>query len=216
VAPRETTSTRRPKDAQRRGAKSGPRVRDREVLDTAAEVFARQGYAAASIQEIAERLGILKGSIYYYIVGKEDLLLRLLNEVHEELDEVLQAVAARSDEPALQRLEHYVRAQAEYTVGNLTKVSVYYDNFDQLSPQNRKAIRARRKVHEEFVVDLVLDGQREGSIDDSRDARLIAYSIFSTVIWPYRWFRPRGRVKAADVVDACVAFVMRGIAPAGS
>jgi len=189
-------------------------VRDREVLNTAAEVFARQGYAAATVQQVADELGILKGSIYYYIKTKEDLLFRLLEEVHEDLDKRIAEVAALEDEDALERLERYVRIQTEYTLANLTKISVYYDNLDQLSQPNRKVILARRKVHEDFVVDLVLRGQAEGSIDDQRDARLIAYSIFSTIIWPYRWYRPRGRIKAADVVEGCVEFILRGVAPA--
>ena len=189
-------------------------MRDREVLNTAAEVFARQGYAAATVQQVADELGILKGSIYYYIKTKEDLLFRLLEEVHEDLDKRIAEVAALEDEDALERLERYVRIQTEYTLANLTKISVYYDNLDQLSQPNRKVILARRKVHEDFVVDLVLRGQAEGSIDDQRDARLIAYSIFSTIIWPYRWYRPRGRIKAADVVEGCVEFILRGVAPA--
>jgi AcrR family transcriptional regulator len=189
-------------------------VRDREVLDTAAAVFARQGYAAATVQQVADELGILKGSIYYYIKTKEDLLFRLMREVHEELDALLAEIKATEGISAIERLEHYVRAQETYNLGNLTKISVYYDNLDQLSDANRNEILARRRAHETFVVDLILDGQREGTIDDQRDARLIAFSVFATVIWPYRWYRPRGRVKAADVIESCVDFVMRGVTPA--
>jgi AcrR family transcriptional regulator len=195
-------------------ADTRPKVRDREVIEAAAVVFARQGYAAATVQQIADELGILKGSIYYYIKSKEDVLLRLLEEVHEDLDQLLKDIDAVEGRTALERLELYVRSQAEYGLGNLTKISIYYDNLEQLSEKNRAHILARRKLHEEFVVQIILDGQREGTIDDQRDARLIAYSVFSTVIWPYRWYRPRGRIKAVDVVESCVAFVARGVAPA--
>ena len=56
------------------------RRREREVLDVAARLFHERGYADTSVQDIADELGILKGSLYHYIEVKEDLLFRLLGE----------------------------------------------------------------------------------------------------------------------------------------
>ena len=189
-----------------------PRPRDREVLDAAAEVFARQGYAAATVQDVANALGILKGSIYYYIKTKEDLLFRLLMEVHEEVDAILDEVAAKEDLTPLTRLREYVRTQTMYNLRNLVKIAIYYNDLDQLSDDRRAEVLQRRKVHEDFVTQVILDAQRAGEVDNKRDAKLIAYSVFATIIWPYRWYRPRGRIKAEDVVNACVEFVTYGVA----
>ena len=65
---------------------------------------------------MADALGILKGSIYYYIESKEDLLFRLLMEVHAEVDEILEEIAARDGLDPLERLEAYVRAQTSYNL----------------------------------------------------------------------------------------------------
>ena len=54
-----------------------------EVVDAAAKVFAEKGYRAATLRDIAAELGMLKGSLYYYIETKEDLLYELLRRVHE-------------------------------------------------------------------------------------------------------------------------------------
>lgn len=178
----------------------------------AAEVFARRGYAAATVQDVADELGILKGSIYYYIETKEDLLFRLLTAVHEEVDQLLERVAGAEALDPLERLSAYVRAQTSYNLKNLARISVYYNDIDQLSDERRKEILRRRKAHEDFVVGVVLDGQRQGLIDTTRDARLLSYSVFAVVIWPYRWFRPRGRIKIEDVVEGCVEFVVGGVA----
>jgi len=182
------------------------------VLDAAAEVFARQGYAAATVQDVANALGILKGSIYYYIKTKEDLLFRLLMEVHEEVDAILDEVAAKEDLTPLTRLREYVRTQTMYNLRNLVKIAIYYNDLDQLSDDRRAEVLQRRKVHEDFVTQVILDAQRAGEVDNKRDAKLIAYSVFATIIWPYRWYRPRGRIKAEDVVNACVEFVTYGVA----
>src|SRR5690606_22895962 len=65
-------------------APTGPRkARDREqrwdeIIEAAADVFYRKGYEGASLQDIASAVGLLKGSIYYYIDTKEDLLFELV------------------------------------------------------------------------------------------------------------------------------------------
>src|SRR3954462_14482671 len=69
-----------------------PRRRDDEVLAAAARVFYEHGYADASVQDVAEELGILKGSLYHYISTKEDLLFRLLSETHGDVSRILDEV----------------------------------------------------------------------------------------------------------------------------
>jgi AcrR family transcriptional regulator len=184
-----------------------PRARDREVLDTAAEVFARSGYAGSTVQDVADALGILKGSLYYYIKTKEDLLFRLLEEIHVDGVQMLQDVQAREGLNAIERLQEYVRMQTRYNLRNLVKISVYYNDIDQLGEERRREIIRRRKDHEDYVAGLIKAAQDEGHVSRDREARLLANSVFAVVIWPYRWFRPRGRFKADEVVESCVEFV---------
>jgi AcrR family transcriptional regulator len=205
------TRTGRSNARKTTGGEERSRPRDAEVLEVSAQVFARRGYAAATVQDVADELGILKGSIYYYIKTKEDLLFRLLTAVHEDVDKILDDVASNAGDDPLETLSAYVRATTTYNLRNLVRIAVYYNDIDQLGDERRKEILRRRKVHEDFVMSLILKGQRSGVIDKKRDARLLTYNVFATTIWPYRWFKPRGRVKIEDVVDGCVRFVRGGL-----
>lgn len=190
----------------------GPaRPRDAEVLDAAARVFARRGYAAATVQDVADELGILKGSIYYYINTKEDLLFRLLNAVHDDVDAVLAEVVDIPVLGPLDRLCEYVRRQATYNLRNLHRIAVYYNDLDQLSDERRTEMLPRRRLHEDYVTGLVRDAQRGGLIDEALDTRLLANNLFATIIWPCRWFKARGSLKLDDVVESCVAFARGGL-----
>ncbi len=188
-----------------------PRLRDAEVLETAAKVFARRGYAAATVQDVADELGMLKGSIYYYIKSKEDLLFRLLNAVHDDVDAVLQEAILVEGLNPLERLLLYVRNQCTYNLNNLVRISVYYHDLDQLGDERREEILRRRRAHENYIVKLVREAQEQGLIDDKRDARLLSYNVFAALIWPYRWFKPRGRIKVDGVVETCVSFIRGGL-----
>src|ERR1700679_3195574 len=88
------------------GAPATPkgRRRDREVLRAATTVFYERGYASATVQDVADALGMLKGSLYYYIDSKEDLLYRLLLEIHDGVDEVLAEVEAAEGLSGIEKL----------------------------------------------------------------------------------------------------------------
>ncbi|MGH8921889.1 MAG: TetR/AcrR family transcriptional regulator, partial [Actinomycetes bacterium] len=69
--------------------------RRRELLDTAAEVFAAQGYNATTVRKIADAAGMLAGSLYYHFDSKEsmldEILSTFLNELWQGYDTVLDA-----------------------------------------------------------------------------------------------------------------------------
>src|SRR5688572_17942312 len=97
-----------------------PRKRLGEVLDAAALVFYERGYESASIQDIAESLGMLKGSLYYYIESKEDLLYQILKDVHVEvLENIEKANAVEGD--AMQRIRAFVTSHLVFNANNIVK-----------------------------------------------------------------------------------------------
>jgi AcrR family transcriptional regulator len=186
------------------------RARDQEVLEVGAEVFSRKGYSAATVQDVADALGILKGSLYYYIKTKEDLLFRVMVEVHEAADE-LHATVAAAELSAFEQLLLYVRLQIEWNVRNLVKVSVYYIDMRQLSPDRFADVRRRSQAHEAFVVELLAEGQRAGDVVADVDPSLLANQVLAVVIWPHRWYRPRGGVSVDDLTSTCQEFVRNAL-----
>jgi AcrR family transcriptional regulator len=187
-----------------------PRRRDREVVDAAAKVFYERGYANASVQDVADELGILKGSLYHYIETKEDLLFRLLDETQDDVHRILDEVAAIEGLDPLDRLRLYVRKQVEFNMDNIVKVAVYYHELDRLSEIPRREILGRRRQHEDFVRGLIETAQRAGTVDTSIDAQALSKCVFATIIWSYRWYSP-SRDDPDHVPAMCAEFVVHGI-----
>jgi TetR/AcrR family transcriptional regulator, cholesterol catabolism regulator len=214
--PRKPAPAKKAAETGRQDGIAKPRRRDAEVLDAAAEIFYERGYATATVQDVADSLGMLKGSLYYYIDSKEDLLYRLLNGIHDGVDEVLVAVEAEAGLTAIERLELYVKRAVEYNARNLKKVSVYYHDIDQLTGARRKEILARRRGHEDHVATLIRQAQADGDAVADLDAKLLTNCVFGTVIWMYRWYRPGRGISAEVLSEACARFVrygLRGDAP---
>lgn len=189
-----------------------PKRREREVLDAAVEVFHERGYTGASVEDIADQLGILKGSLYYYISSKEDLLFQLVGEVHEDVQQLLEEAVSRTDLAPLERLALYVRQQVEYNARNLTRISVYYQDIKRLSPVRLKEIRARRRSQDDLITTLIEEAQAAGDIDPAINPSLASHCVFGTIIWIYTWYSPRGPIKPPELADFCVRYVLAGIA----
>jgi AcrR family transcriptional regulator len=194
----------------RAGRVNGAR-REQEVLDAAAKVFFSRGYADASVQDIADELGILKGSLYHYIDSKEDLLFRLIIEVHDEVQSILEEVNALEGVGSLQRLHAYFTRQAAYMTRNLAKLAIYYHDMDQLSGPRHNDLVAKRVVHTRYVADLIKQAQVEGDVAKDLDPQLMGQFAFGTLIWMYRWYKPSGKFKADDVANGLADFITRSL-----
>ena len=211
-APRKKTATRTRKPASAAIQNDHRRKRrNREVVDAAAKVFLARGYADASVQDVADELGILKGSLYYYISTKEDLLFWLLEEVHEDVERILGEVEALEGLDPLARLHEYVRRQVEYNATNLAKISVYYHDIEQLGNERREDIKGRRSAHERFVTTMIKEAQARKEVDASADPRVLANCVFAVIIWCYRWYRPGGRVKREELARLLADFAVGGL-----
>ena len=186
------------------------RNRERDVVEAALRVFYDKGYSQATMQDIADSLGMLKGSIYHYIDSKEDLLYRVLALVHDDVDAILADVAGLEGIAPWEQLRTYVRRMAAYSALNLAWITVYYNDLDRLSDSRYKELLPRRRAHERFVADTI---QRASAVDGAageRDATLMTNFAFGALLWIYRWYRPGGKVEVESLADACADFVVRG------
>ena len=194
----------------RRTNGAGSKKRDREIIDAAAEIFHRKGYSETSVQDVADAVGILKGSLYYYIDSKEDLLFRMLLEVHEDAKAVV-TETAELDLPPLERLRIYVRRHVEYNARNLAKIAVYYHDFGLLKAERKQAILEQRKFYENFVKGLVEEAQQRGEVYREVDPVLVSNAVFGVLNWIYTWYRPGGAVTPEYLGTLYAEVVVTGV-----
>jgi AcrR family transcriptional regulator len=187
------------------------RRRDDELLEAAARVFAERGYSDASVQDVADELGILKGSLYHYIKTKEDLLFWLLEGVHNDVERIREEVAAIEGLDPLERIAEWVRRQLLYNMDNLDRISIYYHDMERLSPTRLEILTQKRKADSRFVTNLIRDAQAQGLADPALDARIVNNFLFGTMNWIYRWYNPKGQISRSKIADTCAEYVTSGL-----
>lgn len=204
--------------AQRRSTRSKPAtttavrpgVRRDELVDVAARVFAAKGYGHTSIQEIADEVGILKGSLYHYIDTKEDLLFEVIRSrmvIWADLVESVRALKA----PTLDRLRIYVQNNIEGSLSTLEHTTVFIHDFQALSPERQKIIVNLRGEHDQLLRGLIQDAKDEGLVSPDVNVKVVALAILSMSGSLYRWFDPSGQLPAKAVAQELTKFVLKGL-----
>ncbi|MCR5879569.1 TetR/AcrR family transcriptional regulator [Phenylobacterium sp. J367] len=157
------------------------------MIEAAADIFYEKGYDAATLQEIAERVGILKGSIYYYIKTKADLRDHLLLDVHNRGLEMIRA-AADSDGSSLDRLSAMIRGHVTFFCNNVAKTTVYLHELRRLDAAERNKLLGAHAYRDVFQ-QVIEKGQSEGLILPELDPKLTSQAMLSSLNSVYHWYR---------------------------
>jgi len=188
-----------------------PRRRHHEILETSARVFHEKGYQATSIQDIADEVGILKGSLYYYISSKEDLLYEIIHEVHQQALRVIDEVDKVDGDP-LQKIRAFAFLHVTFNIENRLWVGVFFNDFRSLSEERRAVIVKERDEYGRYLRGLIRLGQEEGVVCPDVDPKLISLAILDMLNFIFHWYRPGGERSAAAVAQAYADFVVAGLA----
>jgi TetR/AcrR family transcriptional regulator, cholesterol catabolism regulator len=185
-------------------------ARQAQILDAAQNLFYLNGYGATSIQEIADAVGLLKGSLYYHIPSKESVLFEIVRRVHEGLltlaDNALDATA-----PPLEQVRALVACHCEYIAENNRAVSIFFTEYRALSDAHRTFILAKRDEYEARIRNLIDRGQASAEISKNLDPTVMTMGILGMMNWLYQWYRHDGSLTGADIGRQIAALSVRAL-----
>ncbi|MEU6573417.1 TetR/AcrR family transcriptional regulator [Streptomyces sp. NPDC046805] len=197
MAKAEVTAAGSPRQRSRKAVAGSREVsrkpsdeRWKEILEVSTRMFADKGYAATSLQQIADDLGLLKGSLYYYITSKDDLLYEVIREVYVRGVENFRALAGRGGD-AVERLRRAVEGHVVYLIEHLAATTVYLHEYERLSEEAKAKLAEFDYVKE--VRDLIVIGQDQGGFRRDLDPALAALSVLGSTNWIYRWYHAGAR-----------------------
>jgi AcrR family transcriptional regulator len=165
---------------------TGPAIRD-----AALRLFARSGYAAVSMREIASEVGVRAGALYLYTPDKQTLLFDLMKE---HLERLLNAwAAARVDGAPIEQLENFVKFHVDYHVDRRDAVFLAYMELRNLSDQNFDEIELLRRQYEDELERILSEGQESGQFRIP-DTRVTTMALIAMLTGVHVWYRDGGRL----------------------
>ncbi|AUH34736.1 TetR/AcrR family transcriptional regulator [Paracoccus tegillarcae] len=181
--------------ARTRGSKAeitGPLIRE-----AALRLFARHGYAAVSMRQIAREVGVQAGALYAYTPDKQALLFDLM-ETH--MQRLLASWQDDTASPPLVRLERFVRFHIADSLDHSDSVFLSYMELRNLSEVNHRKISKLRRDYESKLESILRDGQQDEVIGVD-DIRLSAMALIGMLTAVTNWYRAGGRLDQQRVGD---------------
>ena len=182
--------------------------RDDVVIAAAISVMSEKGYPSTSIQDVASRVGVLKGSLYHYFNSKEELLFRILQESHEQTREIHERIE-QLDLPPLEKLLLNVRRSSEWCRATVERANICVTEMKHLTGERHATAAGWGRAFERSISDCVVAGQADGTIRKDIDQRLLTRFVLGSVnnvrFWPSR--RSGRQFDTDTIVDALVALV---------
>lgn len=208
------------RDARRRvGAAASPwdmngrqaqRALKREaVLRAAAELFNERGYAASTLDDVAEGLGVSKPTIYYYVDSKDAILYECVKTGLEMLQQAIREVDAAGGR-AYDKLVAAMRAYVAIVTQDFGMCIIRVGE-DPLPPTERRKLRRIKAALDHEFRELIRQGIAEGSLAPC-DPKIAAFTLAGALSWIGRWYAPEGEFTADQIADQCVGVLMRGLA----
>jgi TetR/AcrR family transcriptional regulator, cholesterol catabolism regulator len=184
----------------------------RRIIDAAAGLFMKNGFAATSVRAIGEAAGIGQSSLYHHIASKGGILADIHESFVEDLLAELRAVEQRPDISAAERVREVVRVVLMAVGSRQAQVTVFLREAHAGPPDRKQRIQEKRDE-----VDLILDrmlrsGIETGEFKSGPEVRLTRLAILGMCNWSYQWYRKGGDHTISDIADHFGDLIVAAIA----
>jgi TetR/AcrR family transcriptional regulator, cholesterol catabolism regulator len=182
------------------------------ILKGAAEVFRREGYARARLEDVAVEVGINRASLYYYVGTKGELLVALIEEPAYAMMRHCRE-ALESDAPGDEKLRRALRAYID-DLSTYPEVFLLFNESHHIAaiPEAR-GIVANADGYGKTLLAIVEECIASGVFRNDLDPRLVMLGILGMHNWIHRWYVPGGRNTLAEIGDAFADMVLCGLRP---
>jgi TetR/AcrR family transcriptional regulator, cholesterol catabolism regulator len=201
--------------------RKGPRneIRLEEIVRGASELFAEKGYSATTLDDIAASVGLLAGSLYYYITSKEDLLYEFAKRVAEQMNTLIGEEQELQSANALARMTAFLERSMR-SVENLRLLAGYNyltssqfmkHDLQLLEADRLNQILAIRHELQDFVAKILQQGIEEGSFDPDMNPALAGSIILRNLWSTASWYDPSGSLTYDEIAAWYKVSIVRSV-----
>ena len=186
-----------------------------DIVSAAAKVFRTKGYHAATVRDIAEEVGILKGSLYHHFESKEALLYLVVKEPIAQLYRTIAEIAA-TEGSAAEKLRRAISAHLEAFDRHYPHLFVYLREREAVKRRFREKIGFSPKEYERCWQQILREGVENGEFRADLDIQVASYGLLGMLNWLYKWYDPNGRLSVQEVAEQFTSLALAGLTADGS
>jgi TetR/AcrR family transcriptional regulator, cholesterol catabolism regulator len=195
--------------AREPGSAWGSRAEEQRarILAAAVEVFSRRGYRAASMNDIAVRVGLSKPALYHYVATKQDLLVAVYEEVLDESLRSARAIVAAAPSP-LEAVRGLIVERVAYTCDHQDLLKICFEEESELPPALAEPILARRRAFEAVVLEAVEAHLAASGRELPMATKAFVNTCLGAANWVYKWYDAAGSSSPRELGEQVAAVLL--------
>lgn len=182
----------------------------KKIIKVASRLMSEKGHKGASLQEIADLVGIHKTTIFHYFKNKEELLLCVLRL---GIDEVTRRIELIVDDETLspeEKLRQAIQVHLGSLVKHIDNVNVYHSEIRFLSKKNRQKYIQTRKYYESCFEKIVNEiKQSDSNFFNGLDTKIVNFGILGMCNWVAKWYKTSGAFDIEEIADTFFRMLTR-------
>jgi TetR/AcrR family fatty acid metabolism transcriptional regulator len=207
----------KPRRAPERGGQAKRGGKRERILDAAVRVFARKGFHATRVSEVAKAAGVADGTIYLYFDSKDHLLVSLFEHRVERLLAYLETELPRAPS-ASHRLQRIIELQLGLLEGERDLAEVVTVIFRQSAKLMREHGAPKFNAYLDAIARVIAEGQASGELRDDVTPHVAARAVFGaldgiTMTWALGKAEHGGLLRVSGQL---VEIILRGLTPGGA
>jgi len=189
-----------------------PSLKERKqyLAEIATSVFAKQGYRAASLQNVADVAGISKAGIYHYFKTKEDILYYLIKTKHDKFLHVLKDCILESEKKKLDpedTLRKLIYAYANFINNEKELRLIVLQDRHQLTGENKRNLR---RIEREILQTLRDQIKKLPGVKKKYNPNVISFLIISMSHWMGSWLKENGNLDQEEAIKQSTDIILYG------
>lgn len=181
-----------------------------EILLSAVALFARHGYRAVSLEDVASNLGYTKSVIYYYFKSKSEMLGRIFDKCYELYLNGISEIAKRDLEPH-DKLKLIITQHALNVMDRPDWNAVYWREEGELNEAHQKLVASKKHEYDSIVESIYIDGVSKKQFE-ALPPRIVVKAMLGMCNSVHMWYKPTGALSPKEISDYITHMVMKGVA----
>jgi AcrR family transcriptional regulator len=167
-------------------------------MDVAARLFSQKGYEKTTTREIGALVGVQKGSLYYHVRDKEEILYRICTRAISDIQTAVVSAIEAADGP-VDKIRAAIAAHVTAMLNEIEFSTTLLNEQRSLTGRRKVLLRRMRDDYEAIIATLLADAQARGLVRSDLSTHDLRLGFMNTVNWTAVWYRHDGRQSPQEI-----------------
>jgi len=180
-----------------------------EIRNAAAKLFGEKGFAASSVRDIANAVGLGAASLYNHMDSKDDLLTTICFRCAESFSEGMETIDSSAKNP-LEKIEALIRLHIQIALHDKSSITVFNDEWRHLQEPFISSFLQLRRMYESTYLRIIREGMDQQLLE-KRDPLLVYQLILSSLRWLHQPRVKKLKGSETEITEQIISLLIKGI-----